>query len=110
METVRLCVDFIYGMYRYFSTLIGYQYYISGVPDLVSRIRDVVLVRRIFSPGKPQGVGNLEWGGNGEGWKGRVQFTSNLGPRWTVSYHTKEGFQVSKREWEKGKRGIGKGK
>ncbi len=37
------------------------------VPDLASRIRDVVLVRRIFSSGKPQGVGNLEWGGNGEG-------------------------------------------
>ncbi len=37
------------------------------VPDLASRIRDVVLVRRIFSSGKPRGVGNLEWGGNGEG-------------------------------------------
>ncbi len=37
------------------------------VPDLVSRDRDVVLVRRIFSSGKPRGVGNLEWGGNGEG-------------------------------------------
>ncbi len=37
------------------------------VPDLASRNRDVVLVRRIFSPGKPRGVGNLEWGGNGEG-------------------------------------------
>jgi hypothetical protein len=36
---------------------------IDTVPDLVSRIRDVVLVRRIFSPKKPQGVGNLEWGG-----------------------------------------------
>jgi hypothetical protein len=62
---------------------------VVSVPDLVSRIRDVVLVRRIFSPGKPQGVGNLEWGGNGEGWKGGVQFTSNLGPRWTGSYHTR---------------------
>ncbi len=37
------------------------------VPDLVSRIRDVVLVRRISSSGKPQGVGILEWGGDGEG-------------------------------------------
>ncbi len=37
------------------------------VPYLASRIRDVVLVRHIFSSGKPQGVGNLEWGGNGEG-------------------------------------------
>jgi hypothetical protein len=37
------------------------------VPDLGSRIRDVVLVRSRFSSGKPQGVGILEWGGNGEG-------------------------------------------
>jgi hypothetical protein len=37
------------------------------VPDLASRIRDVVLVRRIFSSGKPHGVVNLEWGRNGEG-------------------------------------------
>jgi hypothetical protein len=37
------------------------------VPDLVSQNRDVVLVRRIFSSGKPRGVGNLEWKGNGEG-------------------------------------------
>jgi hypothetical protein len=37
------------------------------VPDLASRDRDVVLVRRIFSSGKPRGVGNLEWGGNREG-------------------------------------------
>jgi hypothetical protein len=45
----------------------GYFTVTTLVPDLVSRIRDVVLVRRIFSSGKPQGVGNLEWGGNGEG-------------------------------------------
>ncbi len=25
---------------------------------------------------------------------------SNLGPEWTGSYHTKEGFQVSEREWD----------
>jgi hypothetical protein len=36
------------------------------VPDLASRIRDVVLVRRVFSSGKPRGVGNLEWGGDGK--------------------------------------------
>jgi hypothetical protein len=34
----------------------------------------------------------------GRGWKGGDQFTSNLGPRWTGSYHAKEGFQVSGRE------------
>jgi hypothetical protein len=37
------------------------------VLDLVSQIRDVVLVRRTFSSGKPQGVGILEWGGDGDG-------------------------------------------
>jgi hypothetical protein len=42
------------------------------VLDLVSQIRDVVLVRCIFSSEEPQGVGILEWGvyregdGNGE--------------------------------------------
>jgi hypothetical protein len=40
---------------------------IISVLDLVSQIRDVVLVRRTFSSGKPQGVGNLEWGGDGDG-------------------------------------------
>jgi hypothetical protein len=82
----------------------------SSVPDLGSRIRDVVLVRRIFNSGKPQGVGILEWGGNGRGWKWGDQFTSNLGPRWTGSYHIKEGFQVSKGKMEGKQKGIRKGK
>ncbi len=38
-----------------------------AVPDLGSRIRDVVLVRCMFGSGKPQGVGILEWGGDGNG-------------------------------------------
>jgi hypothetical protein len=42
-------------------------YLIVTVPDLVSQIRDVALVGRTFSSGNPQGVGILEWGGNGEG-------------------------------------------
>jgi hypothetical protein len=67
---------------------------INHVLDLVSQIRDVVLVRRTFSSGKPQGVGILVWGGDGEGMGRSV--SGNLGPRWTGSYHTKEGFQVSK--------------
>jgi hypothetical protein len=42
------------------------------VPDLGSRDRNVVFVRRTISSGKPRGVGNLEWGRNGEGMeKGR---------------------------------------
>jgi hypothetical protein len=41
--------------------------------------------------------------------RGGGQFTSNLGPRWTGSYHTKEGYQVSKREVGLKQQGIGKG-
>ncbi len=37
------------------------------VLDLVSQVRDVVLVMCIFSSGKPQGVGILERGVYGEG-------------------------------------------
>ncbi len=80
------------------------QHSMVNVLDLVSQIRDVVLVRRIFSSGKPQGVRILEWKGMGRGWKWGDQFRSNLGPRWTGSYHIKEGFQVSKRKWKRSKR------
>ncbi len=45
----------------------------------------------------------------GRGWEGVGQFTSNLGPRWTGSYHAKEGFQLSKREVGLKHQGIGKG-
>jgi hypothetical protein len=41
--------------------------YVVTVPDLGSRDRDVVLVRRTISSGKPRGVGNLERGGDGVG-------------------------------------------
>jgi hypothetical protein len=34
-----------------------------------------------------------------------AQFISNLGPEWTRSHHSKEGFQVSERGIEKGARG-----
>jgi hypothetical protein len=40
---------------------------------------------------------------------GGGQFTSNLGPMWTGSYHAKEGFQVSKREVGLRPEGVGKG-
>ncbi len=51
----------------------------------------------------------MEWGGNGKGWEGGGQFTSNLGPRWTGSYHAKEGFQVTKRGVGLKQQGISKG-
>ncbi len=44
----------------------------------------------------------MEWGTVGGGkreWGGGGHFTSNLGPEWTgIAPHTKEGFQVSKRD------------
>ncbi len=40
---------------------------IASVLDLVSQVRDVVLVMCIFSSGKPHGVGILETGVYGEG-------------------------------------------
>jgi hypothetical protein len=51
------------------ASLVGHH----GLPrfryvlDSVSQSCDVVLVRRAFSSGKPQGVGILEWGGDGNG-------------------------------------------
>ncbi len=67
-----------------------------------SRDHDVVLVRRTIN----LGCWEFEMG---RGWKGGGQFTSNLGPRLTGSYHAKEGFQVSKREVGLKQQGIGKG-
>jgi hypothetical protein len=66
-----------------------------------SRDHDVVLARRTI------GLGCWEFG-MGRGWERGGQFTSNLGPRWTGSYHAKEGFQVSKREVGLKQQGIGK--
>jgi hypothetical protein len=53
------------------------------------------------------GIWNGE--GMGRGWEGGGQFTSNLGPRWMGSYHTKVGFHVSKREVGLKQQGVGKG-
>ncbi len=69
------------------------DYYICNITvlDLVSQIRDVVLVRCIFNSRNPKGSGFWNGEGMGRGWKWGDQFTSNLGPRWTGSYHSKEG-------------------
>jgi hypothetical protein len=53
-------------------------------PDRRSWDLEVVVVRRTIN----LGVGNLEWGGNGEGLRKGGQFTSNLRPRWTGSCHS----------------------
>jgi hypothetical protein len=52
-------------------------------------------------------TGNLEWGGGEE--RGG-QFMSNLRPGWMGSYHTKEGFQVSKGELKGCKEELARGK
>ncbi len=73
----------------------------TTVPDLGSRDRDVVIVRRTISPGKPRGVRNLEWGGNGEGdGEGEDSLRATWGQGGQDRITPKEGFQVSKREME----------
>jgi hypothetical protein len=64
------------------------------VPDHGSWDRDVVLVRRTISLGKPRGVRNLEWGEDGER-EVSLQATWGQGGRDRIT--PKEGFQVSKR-------------
>jgi hypothetical protein len=93
-----LCLKFLYShlsqilVLKSFSQICVLQsvfYSICVFRTMWSRDRDVVLVGHAVDLGKPRGVGNLEWGGNGE--RGG-QFTSNLGPRWTGSHHTKGGI------------------
>jgi hypothetical protein len=69
------------------------------VPDLGSRDCDVVLVGRTINSGKPWGVGNLEWGGDGEG---EVSLRATWGQGGRDRITPKEGFQVSKRKKEGG--------
>jgi hypothetical protein len=57
---------YIYIKQNYLFTCGQESFRMLRVPDHESRDRDVVLVRRKIHLGKPRGVGNLEWGGNGE--------------------------------------------
>jgi hypothetical protein len=62
------------------------------VPDYESRDRDVVSVRRTTYFGETPGGREF---GVGRDWKDLRrggEFTSNLGPRWTGSHHTKGGI------------------
>ncbi len=43
------------------------MHYTGVVPDPGSGDRDIVLVKHGACWGNPRGVGNLEWGGDGEG-------------------------------------------
>jgi hypothetical protein len=90
------------AIYKIFIKITG-PYSISfllrnSCSGLVSQFCDVVLVRAHIAQENPRGSGFWNGEGMGRGWKWGDQFTSNLGPRWTGSYHSKEGFQVSKRE------------
>jgi hypothetical protein len=73
------------------------------VLDLGSRDRNVVLVRRTISSGKPRGGREFgmgrEWGGDG---KGEVSLRATWGQGGQDRITPKEGFQVSKREMEGG--------
>jgi hypothetical protein len=80
------------------------------VLDLVSQVHDVVLVRCIFSSGKPQGVGILEWGVYGEGMEMGRSVYEQPGTKVDGILSQQGGFQVSRREtkgskkkWEKEK-------
>jgi hypothetical protein len=78
--------------------------------DLVSQICDVVLVRRTFSSGKPQGVGILEWGGNGEGMEIGRSVYEQPGTKVDRILSQQGRFQVSKGKWKGGKKESEKGK
>ncbi len=80
------------------------------VLDLVSQFCDVVLEGTNLAQENPRKSGFWNGEGMGRGWKRGDQFTSNLRPRWTGSYHSKEGFQVSKVKWEGGKKESERGK
>ncbi len=61
------------------------------VLDLVSQVRDVVLMNVYLDLGDPGGSGFWNEGIWVRGGKWKDQFTSNLVTRWTGSYHSKEG-------------------
>ncbi len=82
----------------------------SRCSGLVSQFCDVILVRAHLAQENPRGSGFWNGEGTGRGWKRGDQFTSNLGPGWMGSYHSNEGFQVSKRKEKGGKKGSERGK
>jgi hypothetical protein len=83
---------------------------IRTVLESVSQSCDVVLVRRAFSSGKPQGVGILEWGGNGEGMGMGRSVYKQPGTKVDGILSQQGGFQVSKGKQKGGKKECEKGK
>jgi hypothetical protein len=74
----------------------GVKFSISTVLDLVSQVRDVVLVMCIFSSGKPQGVGILERGVYGERMEMGRSVYEQPGTKVDRILSQQGGFQVSK--------------
>ncbi len=66
------------------------------VLDLVSQLRDVVLVMCTFSSGKPQGVRILEWGVYREGMEMGRSVYEQPGTEVDRILSQQGGFQVSK--------------
>ncbi len=75
-----------------------------SVLDLVSQVRDVVLVICIFSSGKPQGVGILEWEYMGKGMETGRSVYEQPGTEVDRILSQQGGFQVSKGKRKGGKK------
>ncbi len=84
--------------------------YKLAVLDSVSQSCDVVLVRHAFSSGKPQGVGILEWGGNGEEMEMGRSVYEQPGTKVDGILSQQGGFQVGKGKRKGGQKGMRKGK
>ncbi len=59
--------------------------------DLVSQVRDVVLMNVYLDLGDPRGSGFWNEGYMGKGREMGRSVYNNLGTRWTGSYHSMEG-------------------
>ncbi len=78
---------------------------VQVVHELMGRVCNVILIKRIFGSGKPkEGSGFWVGGYMGQMREQGSQFTSNLGTRWTDPV-TKGGFQVSRKEVQEGSKG-----
>jgi hypothetical protein len=77
---------------------------IVHVLDLVSQIRDVVLIKCIFGSGKPQGAGFWNEGYMGEGREMGRSVYEQLGTEVDRILSQQGGFQVSKGKRKGGKK------
>ncbi len=82
---------FIYAIYVVIYELQWFVFW-TCMPALRCR-----LSKGAFSSGKPQGVGILEWGGNGEGMEMGTSVYQQPGTRVDGILSQQGGFQVSKR-------------